>query len=135
MKYEDFYVQRSERNARLVSRWRIAALLGFTALIVSMAGLGFTQRDVRAVRHQAVRACDAGWETCRAATGFPVREGDGTCTWRHRDATYADLEFGKLDAAGKWHACPWTDEPTEEAADDESSCGLAWSVCLREATK
>lgn len=113
--------------------WRRFALLAFAGMIAMTAGIGFSQRDVRAVRHQAVRACDAGWETCRAATGFPVREGDGTCTWRHRDHTYAEVEFGKLEA-GEWHACPWTDKPAEEAADDESSCGLAWSVCLRETT-
>lgn len=123
---------------RLLKNRAIAGVL-VTAVACSLAGAlthaGIAQRDVRAVRHQAVRACDAAWETCRSATGFPVREGDGTCVWRHPDAFTDDMSFGKGDGKGAWISCAWKDEPGEEAADDESSCGLAWSVCLREATR
>lgn len=107
----------------------------FAGMLAMLVGLGVSQREVRTVRHQAVRACDAGWEACRASTGFPVREGDGTCTWRHPTPDDGAIRFGKLDTAGAWEACAWSDSPAEEAAEDESSCGLAWSVCLREATK
>lgn len=127
--YEKIYI------ADKVTIWRRFALLAFAAMLAMMIGLGFSQRDVRAARHQAVKACDAGWQVCRASTGFPVREGDGTCTWRHPDAFTDDVRFGKVDGSGTWKACAWADSPAEEAAEDESSCGVAWGVCLREATR
>lgn len=137
MSYPESYFQRSEDNvraARAMPYWRRFALLSFAGMLAMMAGLGFSQRDVRAVRHQAVQACDAGWEACRASSGFPVKSAAG-CTWRHRDATYQATEFGRVDAKGAWTACKWTDEPDEEAEEDESSCGVGWRVCFGMVTR
>lgn len=72
MSYPESYFQRSEDNvraARAMPYWRRFALLAFAAMLAIMIGLGFSQRDVQAARHQAVLACDAGWEACRAISG------------------------------------------------------------------
>lgn len=121
-------------HAKMMPRWRTAALVAFTALIASMAGLGVSQRDERAIRHQAVLACDAGWEACRASTGFPVKDAHG-CLWRGLTGPNDQLEFLKPGKDGKYQPCPWPSDPAEEAAEDQSSCGVGWDVCFRTAAR